>query len=201
MLIFETSKTPRHAMTERLQVFNQYPILLRLIHWLTAIMMVVLLVLGFWMTDRAGANLWDELTNTLYSWHKLIGFLVLLITALRIAVKWFNKRPDYPSDISRGHIQLAHMVQNTMYLLLVLVPLFGWAGVTAYPALITVGGFHLPGLPGVPKGEPLAKQLFEIHGYLVLALIAMAIAHIGAGLNHLWVKKDQVFDRIWFKLK
>jgi cytochrome b561 len=164
-------------------------------------MIIVLLVLGFWMTDRAGANLWDELTNTLYSWHKLIGFLMLLTTALRIVVKLLHKRPDYPSSISAGNIQLAHLVQSSMYLLLVLVPLFGWAGVTAYPALITVGGFHLPAFPGVPKGEPLAKQLFEIHGYLVLALIAVAIAHIVAGLNHLWVKKDQVFDRIWFKLK
>jgi len=186
-------------MTERLQLFNQYPILLRLIHWLTTLMIIVLLVFGFWMTDRAGANLWDALTNTLYSWHKLIGFLVLLTTALRIVVKLLNKRPDYPSDIPTWNIQLAHVVQRMMYWLLVLVPLFGWAGVTAYPALITVGGFHLPALPGVPKGEPLAKQLFEIHGYLVLALIAVAIAHIGAGLNHLWIKKDQVFDRIWFK--
>lgn len=182
-------------------MFNQYSILLRLIHWLTALVIVVLLVLGFWMTDRAGANLWDELTNTLYSWHKLIGFLVLLITALRIMVKLLTKRPDYPSSISTGQIQLARMVQSTLYLLLVLVPMFGWAGVTAYPALITVGGFHLPALPGVPKGEPLAKQLFEIHGYLVLALIAVAVAHVSAGLNHLWVKKDQIFDRIGIKLK
>ena len=87
------------------------------------------------------------------------------------------------------------------YLLLVLVPLFGWAGVTAYPALMTVGGFQLLALPGVPKGELLAKQLFEIHGYLVLALIAVAMAHICAGLNHLWIKKDRVFDRIWFTSK
>lgn len=164
-------------------------------------MIITLLVLGFWMTERAGANLWDELTNILYSWHKLIGFLVLLMTALRIMVKLTNERPNYPSSISRGNIQLAHTVQSALYLLLVLVPLFGWAGVTAYPALITVGGLHLPALPGVPKGEPLAKQLFEIHGYLVLALIVIAIAHIGAGLNHLWIKKDQVFDSIWFKSK
>lgn len=182
-------------------MLNQYPILLRLIHWLTVLMIITLLVLGFWMTERAGANLWDELTNTLYSWHKLIGFLVLFMTALRIVVKLTNKRPNYPSSISRGSIQLAHSVQSAMYLLLVLVPLFGWAGVTAYPALITVGGLHLPALPGVPKGEPLAKQLFEIHGYLVLALIVIAITHIGVGLNHLWIKKDQVFDRIWFKSK
>ena len=164
-------------------------------------MIIALLVLGFWMTDRAGANLWDELTNTLYSWHKLIGFLVLVVTAMRVVVKLLNKRPAYPSSISTGQIQLAHMVQSAMYLLLVLVPLLGWAGVTAYPALITVGGLHLPALPGVPKDEALAKQLFEIHGYLVLALIAVAVAHIGAGLNHLWIQKDQVFDRIWFRSK
>ena len=164
-------------------------------------MIIALLVLGFWMTERAGANLWDELTNTLYSWHKLIGFLVLLFTAVRIVVKFLNKRPDYPSDISTGQIRLAKLVQSTMYLLLVLVPLFGWAGVTAYPALISVGGINLPALPGVPKSEPLAKQLFEIHGYLVLALIAIAIAHIGAGFNHLWIRKDRIFDRIWFKSK
>jgi cytochrome b561 len=180
---------------------NQHPVLLRLLHWLTALMVTVLLVLGFWMTERAGANLWDELTNALYSWHKLIGFLVLLATGLRIFVKSLTQGPDYPKDFPASNLQLAKIVQRTLYLLLILVPLFGWAGVTAYPALITVGGFHLPALPGVPKDEPLAKQLFEIHGYLVLALIAVSLAHIGAGLNHLLIKKDNIFDRIWFRSK
>lgn len=164
-------------------------------------MIVVLLILGFWMTERASANLWDELTNNLYSWHKLIGFLLLLVTVLRIVVKLMNKIPSYPSDVKASHQNLALVLQSTLYLLLVLVPLFGWAGVTAYPALITVGGLHLPALPGLPKDEPLAKQLFEIHGYLVLALIAVFTLHIGAGLNHLWNKKDRIFDRIWFTSK
>jgi len=164
-------------------------------------MIIALLVLGFWMTDRAGANLWDELTNTLYAWHKLIGFFVLLVTLVRIMVKSLNKRPDYPSDISKFNIKLARLVQSTMYLLLVLVPLFGWAGVTAYPALMTVGNLELPAFPGISTNEALAKQLFEFHGYLVLALITVAIVHIGAGLNHLWFQKDHVFDRIWFKWK
>ena len=182
-------------------MISQHPLLLRLMHWLTALMIAVLLVLGFWMTNRASANLWDELTNTLYGWHKLIGFFVLLITVMRVAVKLLNPIPGYPSDLLAINVKLALVVQSTMYLLLVLVPLFGWAGVTAYPALITVGGFHLPALPGIPKDESLAKQLFEIHGYLVLALIAVSTAHMGAGFNHLWVKKDRVFDRIWFKSK
>lgn len=176
-----------------------YSLMIRLIHWLTATLIIALLVLGFWMTDRSSANLWDELTNTLYSWHKLIGFLVLLLTGLRILIKLKSARPPYPSSVSRGQIQLAQSVQSALYLLLILTPLFGWAGVTAYPALITVGGYHLPGMPGIPTDQNLAKQLFEIHGYLVLALMTIASVHIAAGLSHLWLKKDKVFERIWFR--
>jgi cytochrome b561 len=176
-----------------------YSFKIRIIHWLTALLIITLLILGFWMTNRSAANLWDELTNTLYAWHKLIGFLVLLITGLRVLVKLNSKRPPYPIGLTLWQIQLAQSVQIAMYLLLVLIPLLGWAGVTAYPALITVGGYHLPGLPGIPKDQGLAKQLFELHGYLVIALIALISLHLIAGLSHLLIKKDGVFERIWFK--
>ena len=176
-----------------------YSLMIRFIHWLTALLIIALLILGFWMTNRSAANLWDELTNTLYSWHKLIGFLVLLITGLRVLIKLNSHRPTYPIGIALWQIQFAHSIQIAMYLLLAIIPLFGWAGVTAYPALITVGGFHLPGMPGIPKDQILAKQLFEIHGYLVLALISISLLHVIAGLRHLFFKRDGVFERIWFK--
>jgi cytochrome b561 len=54
-------------------------------------------------------------------------------------------------------------------------------------------------MPGIPKDQALAKQLFEIHGYLALALIAVAAAHITAGLQHLLLKKYGVFERMWLK--
>lgn len=78
-----------------------------------------------------------------------------------------------------------------------MVPLLGWAGVTAYPALITVGGFDLPAMPGIAKDEAFAKQLFQIHGYLALLLVGIACAHIAAALAHLLIKKDGVFQRMW----
>lgn len=180
---------------------QRYSFLMRVVHWLTALLISLSLILGFWMTNRSAANLWDELTNTLYAWHKLIGFIIILTTVVRIFLKLRSKKPPYPVNLSRGQIQLARLVQITLYSLLVLVPLLGWAGVTAFPALITVGGFHLPKMPGIPEDQTLAKQLFEIHGYLVLVLIAIALVHIAAGLIHLWYKKDGVFSRIWFGRK
>jgi cytochrome b561 len=96
-------------------------------------------------------------------------------------------------------IKLAAAAHGSLYLLLLVVPLLGWAGVTAYPALITIGGYNLPAMPGIPKDQALAKQLFEIHGNLALALAALALAHIGAALHHLLIKKDGVFQRMWCK--
>lgn len=169
----------------------------RLLHWLTAIMIAALLILGVWMTERSGANIWDALTNTLYAWHKLIGFLVIFLTALRLLVKFRSTRPPYPPSVSPGTIKLAAAGHGVLYLLLLLVPLLGWAGVTAYPALITVGGYHLPAMPGIPKDQALAKQLFEIHGNLAIVLAVLALGHIAAALHHLLVKKDGVFQRMW----
>jgi cytochrome b561 len=90
-------------------------------------------------------------------------------------------------------------VHGALYLLLLVVPLLGWAAVTAFPALITLNGFHLPAMPGIPQDQALAKQLFEIHGNLALVLAVLALAHIAAGLHHLLIKKDGVFQRMWFK--
>ncbi len=88
-------------------MLQTYSVATRLIHWISAILIVVLLVLGFWMTERSSANLWDDLTNTLYSWHKLIGFTVLLITVLRIGEKLSSKKPPYPDSVAPFQIQIA----------------------------------------------------------------------------------------------
>jgi cytochrome b561 len=68
-------------------MINRHSSLARGIHWFTALAILALAILGFWMTQRAAANLWDNLTNTLYGWHKLIGFTVLLITIFRFFLK------------------------------------------------------------------------------------------------------------------
>jgi len=176
-----------------------YSMTARVLHWLTACFIVALIALGVWMTERAEANIWDGLTNTLYAWHKLIGFTVLLLTAIRLVVKIRSTRVPYPASVSPAIIKLAAAGHGALYVLLLIVPLLGWAGVTAYPALITVGGYDLPAMPGIPKDQALAKQLFEIHGNLAMVLVILALGHIAAALHHLVLKKDGVFQRMWSK--
>ena len=182
-------------------MINRYSSLARGIHWFTALAILALAILGFWMTQRAAANLWDNLTNALYGWHKLIGFTVLLITIFRFCLKLNSKTPPYLNSISPYLVKVASIVHYILYGLLFFLPILGWAGVTAYPALITVGGYSLPAMPGIPKSELIAKKIFQIHGLLAMTLIAIALLHVAAALNHLIVKRDGIFQRIWFAQK
>ncbi|MHA7878597.1 MAG: cytochrome b [Saccharospirillum sp.] len=175
---------------------RKYPLSWRGLHWLMALMVFILLPSGVWMASRAEANLWGALTNTLYNGHKAIGFCVLLLMLLRIGIKAWFKTPPYPSSMPTVLQRAAKGLHHLLYVLLVLTPLLGWAGVTAFPALITVGGYHLPPMPFVPVDEALAGRLFAIHGAFAMVLSALLVGHIGAALHHL-VRRDGVFRRIW----
>lgn len=166
------------------------------LHWLTVLCLLVLFPLGKWMTARAAANLWDDLTNLIYGWHKLIGMAVLILIVLRILAKLVSPDPAYGPGVSRAVQVLAKSVHGLMYLLLLVVPLLGWAGVSAFPALITIGGYHLPAMPGIPKDQALAKQIFDIHGTLAMVLLVLIVGHVAAALKHLWIDRDRVFQRM-----
>ncbi len=67
---------------------------------------------------------------------------------------------------------------------MVLVPLLGWAGVSAYPARGILFGLSLP--PIAPVNESLAKVLLALHGWAALAWPA----HRGAFRG-----RDDAYDR------
>jgi len=167
----------------------------RMLHWAMALMVLTLVPIGLWMASRAEANIWGELTNLLYSTHKAIGFSVLLLMIVRIIVKIRLRTPPYPDEIPRKLQMAAKGLHHLMYVLLVLTPLFGWAGVTAFPALITLGGYHLPAMPLVPENSDLAARLFAIHGALAIALSVLIAGHIAAAMRHL-LRKDGIFRRM-----
>lgn len=174
---------------------RKYPLVWRILHWLMAVMVLSLIPVGLWMTSRGEADIWGELTNALYSSHKALGFSVLLLMIVRMLFKLFMHAPEYPSDFPDVLQKAAKGLHHALYLLLFATPLFGWAGVTAYPALITWGG-DLPAMPLIPVDQGLAEHLFAIHGTLAMILAVLIVGHIAAALRHM-VRKDGIFRRMW----
>ncbi|MGL4728399.1 MAG: cytochrome b [Bosea sp. (in: a-proteobacteria)] len=171
------------------------------LHWIIAFLVLLMIPVGKIMSWRKDADNFDALTNQLYSGHKLFGFIVLWLMAARIAFKLGRGAPPPVATLTPMERRASAAVHHLLYMLLFLVPLFGWAGVSAYGAREVFGMFSLPEI--IPVNQSLAKILLSVHGALAMVLVALVLAHIGAAMMHGVIKRDGVMNRMigWWPLK
>jgi len=168
----------------------------RYFHWLTAGAVFLMVPLGFAMTYRGNTlDVWDGLTDALYSTHKLIGFLLLWLVAGRLIYRLRHGAPPDEPSLSRLERFGSHLVHWLLYGLLLVVPLLGWIGVSLYPSLTLFMMFDLPALAA--PNEELAKAVLRVHGMLAIVTALLAAAHIAAALHHHVIRKDGVLRRMW----
>lgn len=167
----------------------------RHLHWATAAAVFVMLPLGFAMTYRGNSmDVWDWLTNAMFSTHKLLGFLVLWLVAGRLLYRLVKGAPPDEPSLRPWEKLLSHAVHWLLYGLLLAVPLLGWIGISLYPSLTVFWLFDLPALATPDK--PSAERVLDIHGLLARVLMGLAALHIAAALQHHFLRKDGVLRRM-----
>jgi cytochrome b561 len=168
-------------------------------HWITAAFVFAMVPVGLYMVDRGKATNFDALTNTLYSWHKLGGFILLWIIVARLAYRFKKGAPPDEPTLEPWQKAAAHLTHWGLYGLLLAVPMLGWLGISLYPALGIPGGLSLPGL--VTPNDKMAGTVFLLHKLGAILLALMVMAHIGAALFHHVIRKDNVLRRMLPGLK
>jgi cytochrome b561 len=166
----------------------------RQMHWITAGFIVVMIPVGIYMVDRGKATNFDALTNTLYSNHKMFGFILLWLVVARLAYRFLKGAPADEPSLKPWEKTVSHAVHWALYGLLLAVPLLGWIGVSLYPALGIPFGLSLPALTS--PNEKMAGTVFLLHKLGAIALGLLALAHIGAALKHHFVSRDNVLRRM-----
>lgn len=167
----------------------------RHMHWVTAAVVLAMIPAGLAMTYRGNTlNIWDGLTNAMYSSHKLLGFLVLWLVAGRLAYRLLKGAPPDEPTLLWWQKAGSHLVHWLLYGLLLVVPLLGWIGVSLYPSLTVFGLFNLPALAS--PNQDLAGKVLDIHGTLAIVMGLLVCAHVGAALYHHLIRKDGVLRRM-----
>jgi cytochrome b561 len=166
----------------------------RQFHWITAGFIVIMIPVGLYMVNRGKATNFDALTNTLYSNHKMFGFILLWIIVARLAWRFLKGAPPDEPTLQPWEKSVAHLTHWAIYGLLLAVPLLGWIGVSLYPALGIPFGLSLPAL--VSPNDKMAGTVFMLHKYGAILLGLLALMHIGAALKHHFVSKDNVLRRM-----
>jgi cytochrome b561 len=150
----------------------EFGLVTRVIHWGTMLLVIGQLALGYRITEMQPSlsNLW------LYGLHKTLGFAVLALVLARIA--WHIATPPPPPLGPRtAAFWAARAAHWTFYVLLIAIPLTGWAGssATGIDVMIADRWVVPPLVAPSAEGEAL---WFRLHDILTNVLFSLVVLHI-----------------------
>jgi cytochrome b561 len=164
-------------------------------HWLLALVIIGLFLMGVYMADLP----FSPQRLKLYNWHKWAGMTFLALTVLRLLWRVTHRPPALPASIGNAmpswQLRAYHGTHHLMYALFFVVPLIGWAYSSAagFP-IVWFGQLPLPDF--VPVDKALAALIKPFHQLSALALIGLSGLHIAAALKHQWVDRDSLISRM-----
>jgi cytochrome b561 len=172
-----------------------YSVTARRFHWWTVALVATQVPLGLYMAYRGNTlNVWDSLTNSLYSTHKLLGITIFLVVLARLAYRLAHGAPPDEPTITWWQKAAAHLTHWALYVMLLLVPIGGYIGVSLYPALDIFGLFSLPAVTAA--NQDAAARVFYYHFLGALIIVLLVGMHVGGALFHYVIRKDGVLRRM-----
>ena len=160
----------------------------RLLHWLMAICILSMLFIGVGMVSTVTPKY-----LTLVQIHKPLGIAILVLALIRLTLRIAYGAPALPADLPEPIKLAANLSQYIFYVLMIGMPLIGWAMLSAasYPVVL-FGSVHLPSI--LPLSPSLHTLLWHAHYYLAFAFFAIILMHIAAILFHKLIRRDGVFE-------
>ena len=156
-----------------------------LFHWVIA----ALVIYNWWIAEQAG-DLEGPARGALMGTHKAIGITILVLTLGRIAWRLTHRLPPLPSNYGGWEKVLARGTHLVFYVLLVAMPLGGWAASSLSERPVDYFGlFTVPMLP-LGQNEGLAESIYGLHELGGKAMLILVVLHVLGALKHTFVDKD-----------
>jgi len=128
------------------------------------------------------------------SLHISLGLLVFALVWLRLVFRIMGNTPPVIPAPPAWQQKLARLLHAALYLLMVAMPLLGWAARSASGEPVAFFGLALPALVGA--NEALGERILEIHETFGIVGYFLIGAHALAALFHHYVLKDNTLRRM-----
>lgn len=174
--------------SDTLQTYNAIS---RLLHWLMAFLVLIMLALGWSFEFIHG-----EIKPFLVELHKSLGIAILTLFFIRLGVRILLPPPPHPAYMPLPMKFAADTAHVLLYVLLMALPLSGWLALSAMGRPPSFFGFlTMPAL--MEKTPELVALLRSIHANGAIILAVIGVFHGGAALFHHVVLKDNTLKRMW----
>ncbi len=169
-----------------------YGTVARLFHWITALLVFLMIPVGIAMTSQG----FESIGNQLYIFHKGTGSVLLVLVALRILWKVTHRERPLHGGVPSIQRRIAGTTHWILLILLLVMTVSGY--------IRTVGeGFPIELLnalgipPLIEENVELARTMSVVHKFSAYLLAALIAAHIGAAVHHAVIARDGIMGRIW----
>ena len=165
---------------------QKYHPLSQLIHWLTAILVIVAFVLGPEDVDELDNPSLDLGLQT----HETLGLVVFGMTVIRILWTLFTQ-PPITVAMAGWMRMVSKVLQGCLYLLLLAVPLTAILGTWLEGDALSLLSHTIITSP-LNTSENLGEFILDLHPVLANTLLIFAGVHAAAALFHHFILKDLV---------
>ncbi|KUF09422.1 cytochrome b [Pseudoponticoccus marisrubri] len=144
------------------------------LHWGILVLFALNVLIGDGMEEALRLRLDGALPAGLSARvHPPVGVVVLLLTLIRIGLRWQNGAPALPETVPPLMARASHWMHMALYALLIAIPLTGM--------MAWGGGLRAAG---------------EVHEALITATLILVAGHAAAALVHHFVLKDGLLRRM-----
>ena len=159
------------------------------LHWLIAFAILFQISLGWGLEDLTRAQRFAPMQL-----HKSVGITILLLSVLRVLVRFWKPRPPATEGGLTG--MLAKAVHVLLYGVMLGAPLTGWMIVSTSKLKVPTLLFGVVPWPRLPLPQGLHDPVEGIHGALAWVTIGLLLLHVAGAIRHHMMLKDGLMWRM-----
>ena len=170
-----------------------YGLIAIMFHWISAIAIIGLFCLGYWMVDLTYYSSWYEPAPHI---HKSIGLLLLGLTIIRLIWRFLTAQPKPESNHQPWEKRVAKLAHRALYSLMLLIMCSGIMISTADGRDIWIFDWFSVPFPNAFI-EDQADVAGLVHQYLAYSLMTLVVFHAAGAIKHHFIDKDNTLKRMF----
>ncbi len=167
---------------------TEYGLISKLLHWLSAILLIGQIPLGFYLVDL---DFGPERLN-IENIHVTVGLSLFYLVILRLLYKIFNPTPKLEPSIFKGQKFLAELNHILLYVTILSITISGIFKKLFNGETISIIFKKIK----IQDNFELGELFYDIHVFSNYLMIALIIIHLMAVITHKLFFGDNLLKRI-----
>jgi cytochrome b561 len=171
---------------------TKYDLIAISLHWLTAVLIIFMLVYGEDLMDRRQPDIFNATV------HASVGATILILSVIRLVWRMITPVPPLPASMKPWEVGLSKATHAIFYVMMIGLPITGWLAfsetVVRHPGFEGTTFFGILQIIQVAAAVDLPfGNIHSLGSNLMIALVAL---HVLAALKHQFVDKDNLLGRM-----